>query len=174
MGYFHADDSRVDVLLSVEGSSVTLRREPEIVRGVQCLVVDGASTSGRYTLWLDPKRGHNLVRAEAEKKQGDVVFGRKLDKGSRVLHVVDVLRIEKVDGEWVPVETEEQVTRVFPQSPTPAQRGHLRHKHTSVQLRPDFDAVRAFEPDDVRDGTLVYSGGKRSVWRSGKLEPLAF
>jgi hypothetical protein len=177
-GYFHLDDTRID--RAARGARyVGLRDAPEAVNGAECTVVEIETDGGTYTLWIDPTHGFNLARAQVFKMMGDVVFGRRLEKGCRVRHVVEVTRFQQVGGVWVPMEAKEEVSRVFPDSPTPSLRGSMTHRKTLVLLNPDFDTTAAFKPDDVRDGTLVSAstpGGrlKRFVWKAGALEPLSF
>jgi RNA polymerase sigma factor (sigma-70 family) len=178
MGYFHLDDERID-RAAKRASYIRLRPDRETVNGVDCHVIEMCADGGNYTLWIDPEHGFQIVRCHAMKLPGDVVAGRKLGKGCRIGYVVEISRLEQVDGVWVPMEAKEEVHLIFPNSPTPAQRGSMTHRKTLVNLNPDFDATGAFKPDDVRDGTLVSEstpGGKvkRAVWRGGVLEPLSF
>jgi hypothetical protein len=47
-----------------------------------------------------------------------------------------------------------------------------RLRRTKVTLSPDFDAMRAFTPDEIPDGTEFSKDGVRDlIWRNGDAVP---
>jgi hypothetical protein len=104
-------------------------------------------------------------------------MGRPMPAGSEVRHTLDEVRFEKVDGTWLPMSCRQQFRELFPaRSPEPMVWTSY-HRKLSVQLNPDFEALKAFRPDDVREDAKVYLFGEAHpvrpdyVWRNGKLQP---
>jgi RNA polymerase sigma factor (sigma-70 family) len=185
MGYFRFDPDRADKLL-LRAKSLTLRPAMERIGKSDCFVLEGKTSGGAYTLWIDPQHGYNLARGEMLKGKGDVVNGRALTAGMRVREVVENTRFEQLGGVWTPMEGTHELEEIFPESPVHPMHSKGRHKVLSIQLSPDFDALGAFKPDDIRDGTRVYlitpdrnffpidSKEGKFTWRDGKLAPPEF
>ncbi len=180
-GYFTDDAQRLDRVLLDESKILSVRPRTAKVNGVDCYVIDADTRRGKYTVWIDPKHGHQTARVAVARRMGDEALykpGYKLSFADDSIDAtVDYLRFQNVDGAWVAVETKHRYNRIFGGT-RQFYRCHSRVRTTSVQLNPDHEALRSFEPRDVLDGAMVYDSewwGKEGagclVWRKGELIP---
>jgi len=191
-GVLPGDMRPVDTILK-DADSVSARERLEPVNGIPCHVIVATTTSGRYTLWIDPEHGYNISRAELTKKGNDQYLGepttrvfKSLPSGVRpgasarrpktreeISVVLDDVRFKRIDDLWVPIEAHSLMTvKLDGGKRTTVSRRHV--KRTRIDLDPDFAAAKAFIPD-FPDGTEIYieeSRGIRYRWKDGKPEPV--
>jgi len=173
MGYFYGDDIRlygdcirVDFILR-KADTISVRDKTEHISGSECYVIDAETKRGKYTLWIDPKHGYNLAKAEIRRQEGDLFRGQPIRKATSSSFLENV-RFEKVDGVWVPMEWDNKLTANWPDN-------YLRsvhNKRTAITLNPDHEALGSFVPDDIKNGAKVYIAPLMSIhytWQDGKV-----
>ena len=167
MGYCYGDGIRVDSILR-EGGNVSVRDRLEKVGASECYVLDAKTARGKYTLWIDPKHGYSLAKAEVRRREGDLSQDRPLPKGTLSFFLENV-RFEKVDGVWVPMEWDIKVTANW-------LNDHLisktHDKRTAITLNPDHEALGSFVPNDIKNGAKVYIiqvPGIHYTWQDGQV-----
>jgi hypothetical protein len=178
LGYLFGDPERIDTVLRRAGQiQVTREAAPDGKPG--CFVLRARTSAGTYAVWLDPARSHNIVRAEVYRQAGDLlamgVTGKTLP-GASVSNTITITRFEKRGELWIPMEAAWT-------SSNRMDKGEYQNiksviKRTEVVISPDFVALGAFVPDDVRDGALIFKDGQmydrsgaRLVWRKGEVVP---
>ena len=99
------------------------------------------------------------------------VHGKPLPKGYVQNFALSVDRFERIQGLWVPMEAHSSYHRSKPNGDY--EKSTMHRTRTEVILNPDFDAQKAFVPDDVRDGALFSRGGMPGsfLWEKGALVP---
>ena len=107
-GYFAQDGkSVVEILRS--SPDLSILRTDEVVDNMQCVVIQGTSGYGSYTLWLDPNAGY-LPRRVLVTKQKDHFWSEvkiadrspfSNGKLKDVAYRLDSVEIEEVDGQHV-------------------------------------------------------------------------
>jgi hypothetical protein len=173
-GYFEGDEARVDTILRRAGE-MTVRDHLESIRGVNCYVIDGATSRGKYTIWLDPVHGYNIAEAVVSRRGGDD-WDRvaPVPEGCSFRYFLAVLQFRQFDGVWVPVEAEMVNTRRFENGDHARE---IRRYEVKAFIRcPDHDALGSFLADDIRDGAAVHLLGHRANgatyrWYRGKVVP---
>jgi len=96
-----------------------LRPRQEEVSGHSCSVIDADTERGSYTLWLDPSAGFQLRRAKVRRKAGDLWFDRHLPPDGTATTTTGVeldvhdLRLEKIDGHFVPMEGVQECNQIL-------------------------------------------------------------
>jgi hypothetical protein len=137
--------------------NVSVRPQTEAINGTMCRVIDASNEKQRFTLWLDPSHGYQVAQAKYEDRNLSATFG-------------DV-RFEKHGDVWVPMQgTSHMIWSKFGKIVSDAT---LRIKRTSIDLKPDFEAVGAFVPG-LPDGIRVRiheNPGLRYVWQNGRIVP---
>jgi hypothetical protein len=166
-GFLWGDKQSIDVILK-ENSEITIRSEMENVNGTDCHVIDANTPYGKYTLWFDPEHGYNIAKAKSYKSGNDLYFDKpvnvKLNSQSGVRMInkppgeienvdfsLEITEFQKVGDIWVPVKSETQITTKYDDRTTIYTK-HLKRTH--VNLKPDFEAVKAFVPD-IPEGTKI-------------------
>jgi len=164
-----------------------VRDTTDVVNGVACHVLDSKSAHGKYTIWMDPDHGYNIVKAEVQKSVGDPFNGVTMSagpssaakdypgfQGGRVIAFTLSLtnvRLEKQGEAWVPMAADYIAT--YRTSGGQTMKDTCYHERTQVRMRPDFDAMGAFKPV-FPNGIRVYSsdfGTAEFVWKDGKPVP---
>jgi hypothetical protein len=166
-GFLGQDKERVDVILR-QASKTSVRRRPERVGDSDCWVIDGVTSRGHYTLWIDPQHGYNLAKAEVRRKPGDRDRGHLFPKDSSEQASVLNVRFEQIAGAWVPTESE----AVFEtRSPGGWFRATTRHRIRDIVLQPDHQARDSFALMPIRNGAKVVIAGAAKTpagrWRDG-------
>lgn len=183
IGIFTGDLKRATTILK-EADKLNLRKDMEVVNGSSCFVIEVESENGKYTVWIDPKHGYNIAKAEAHKTGDHLAYGERMGTQvppkmiasenrprPRLLNhsfSMDNVQFEKVDGVWAPVEGEFKLTIEY-EGWTSSEKRH--HKRTHIDIDPDFEAVGAFKVD-IPDGTRIEmpeSPGVRYEWQGGRL-----
>jgi hypothetical protein len=140
-----------------------------------CYMIEGQTPYGCYKVWIDPAHGFQPVKAESEKRQGDLHSTGKPIKDRRDTFLLDQVEVQQV-GEFYFLKK--------------ARRGGLREDEDGSQieitsivtldgitLHPDFLACGAFTTDWIPDETEVTflkdlpmtRPFKRQLWRDVKL-----
>lgn len=183
-GYLAQDiESAADLLL--ESRNLTLRKEQELVDGILCYVVEGNTTHGKYTLWLDPEGGYLPRKAEISKGETDRIWQEGKLVGTTALwqlgregklqmksldYVMDNVVIDEIDGRYVITQARTIETRNY--SDGIYLRMTENHTRTRIDLNPDFEELGAFVPD-LPEGHLVNVRNSRSMqqyeWVDGTL-----
>lgn len=189
LGRFLSDKQSFSELMG-QDDRLTLRQNTEVVDGAMCYVLDGTTPSGKYSVWLSPDRGYNVLRAEVQKGPDDLFDGRPVKDAYpqtrpaglpansswkprpplvSLSFVLSGVKCRKIGEVWVPVEgTQEEVAR---DGSGGIDRTLVNYRAQAVDLNPDFAALGAFVPG-VPDGTRVGVRGKNGipyVWRGGKV-----
>ena len=167
LGIRHSDYEPIDSVLR-RANSISVRDELEQLGSANCYVIDANTTSGTYTVWLDPQHGYQIARADI-RVGPDNAFRRRpvKDNESDSLSVRNI-RFEKIDGTWVPMEADIYGTSIRQrQDSSCTSTGH--HKITQITINPDHEALGSFVPV-VENGTEVYDrdSGAEYTWQEGK------
>jgi len=165
-GYCHDDRERVDKILS-KARNLSVKRD-----GEGYYVISGRPKYGRYTIWLDPSHDFHIVKAEFQRRRGDLyVNGKPLAQGIVMNWECSVDKFEQIQDLWVPIEAHSNYYRSKPNGDYSKWTKH--QTRTEIVLNPDFDTQKAFVPDDVRDGALFSRHGVPGnyLWERGKLIP---
>ena len=154
-----------------EARSLQLRDKMEIVDGHETYVLEAQTKYGKHILWIDPEYGFHPRRMAIHKVTGDYDFDTKLGDPPRPLPpnvspavpwcatvksdlIVDNIRIEKIDGRYVPISAEIHDYEKF-------EDGQFTevismYKRRDVNFNPDFDALVRNFLEGVPDETKVY------------------
>jgi len=166
---------RIDSVLRQAGT-VSMQDKTEQVNGVDCYVIDSDTKYGRYSVWIDPEHGYNIAKLKHIREGDDLwVKGETMGKNHKILVAFEILRFEKIDGVWVPMEAKTKYRRDFP--PVRGIGGNWSKNNSHVKriemvLNPDHDALGSFVLDDIRDGAMVHmysTPGIKYTWQDGKL-----
>jgi hypothetical protein len=171
MGYLPQSTGRVDSIIR-EADSAQLRADMEKVGDSDCYVIEAKTSTGNYTIWIDPSHSYNIAKAEIKRGPGDMLAnGYVLPENDSASVFLSNVRFEKVDDIWIPVEADFGSERynLF------TQREH--YKITKFLLNPDHEALRSFMPDDIPDGSTVRISDAKSTdyipikytWQDGKV-----
>jgi hypothetical protein len=160
MGYFLGDDGsgeRVDQVLR-DAQRIQVRDRLEPVGRSRCYVVDAVTKRGKYTIWIDPKHGYNIAKAEVfrEARQCDAVFTESWKGKIKMFYTsLSNVRFKRIQDVWVPMEADGEFDS---ESIRSKDWGKWHYKRTEVVLNPDHEALRSFYPDDIPTGTEVMGG----------------
>ena len=180
-GYLYVMQERVDSILR-QAQDIVVSREQDSAGGPQCYVIRAKTKWGRYAIWLDPTHDYHIVRAGMHKEGGDLTgwgsnpnSNKPIPQGFTYDYTLSDIQFQKIGNQWVPMQATWVTDRKGPAGYYSIQKGHL--KRTKVILSPDFDALHAFEPDDVRDGALFMKDttpgqpAPQYIWQKGQLIP---
>ncbi len=172
-GYYPNAYARVDHIVR-EARAVFLRKETESVNGAECLVIEARTDDGDYTLWIDPKRGYNIVKAEIHATQeGKHRYLGQPMKGPRWRFQIEIQRFQEFDGVWVATEGTLEEFHELPRWDNYRTKSHI--EVTELILNPDHEALRSFERDDIGDGTWGWTAPYshiKQVWQQGDFVPV--
>jgi len=164
-----------------DAESAQLRNQKESINGSLCHVIDIVSKDGLYTIWIDPKHGHNIAQAKARKKVGNILFGKPVSAKSNIPDQYNCTEFnftlsnvvfEMIDGNWMPVEADFHREEKFKDGRKVEIKSH--HKRTAIDLAPDFKSLRAFVlniPNGTPAANLDFSG-IRYQWLNGEFVPV--
>ncbi len=188
LGQFPGDGQSFSVIMR-RAVAVSLRPGTEEIDGVKCHIVEAATSSGSYAVWLSPERGYNVVRAEVQRQADDLYYGMPVKDTypqtrpaalpadarwerhpqlASVSFLLSGVKFDQIGGAWTPKEATWEIVQRDAQGGTELDVIHFRVEH--ISLDPDFAAMGAFVPD-VPDGTKVFVEGQPTilyVWRGGK------
>ena len=105
LGIRYGGYERIDAVLR-QADCIAVRDKLEHVGFASCYVIDAKAKSGDYTVWIDPKHGYNIVKADIHVGPNDSFGRRKFgDQDSESLSI-RVIRFEKINGAWIPMEAD--------------------------------------------------------------------
>jgi hypothetical protein len=175
----YAAHDRVPLSQLLKESSALERKGVESIDGSDCYVVEATIPGhGVYTLWLDPQKNHMARKITVTKKANDDFGGNrisdmKLYEGtpSEITYTMDSVAFADVNGVLLPTACKTSLVWKYADGGTAEWQGE--HKRVSVDLRPDFKALHAFEPN-IPDGTRVshqdfVGTGIQYEWRKGEV-----
>lgn len=155
-GFFHGFGSleRVDAIVR-KAKEVSVRDRLGKAGESSCYIIDAVTEHGKYVLWFDPERGCNIVKAQFLQREGDLNWNYEpLSKGSYSHQSMRNVRLEKIDGLWIPVEADYEYK--WTGANAHHYKGHI--KRTEVKLNPEF-GPDAFAVNDIADGARVELSG---------------
>ncbi|HUU16988.1 MAG TPA: redoxin domain-containing protein [Sedimentisphaerales bacterium] len=170
LGFLYGDVERFDSILR-QTDSISVRDELERVGSGNCYVIDAKTKHGTYTIWLDPKHGYGIAKANVHKGPKDLRWGRMLDSYKFAPYDSDTfsirnVRFERIEDVWIPMEADFQIDS---KGPNRASVIRIHHRVTELLLKPDHDALGSFVPD-IENGTGVRiqeAPGVRYTWQEG-------
>ena len=162
-GDFGGDVDRCDLMLK-NASELRVRNQPELVKGVPCLVIEARRTTSdvdtQYTLWFDPAHGYHIAQA-------DVRAGPNGASPAAVFRVNEV-EFRQMDGVWVPTSAEADTWLRLPDGSVWSSKMHTRI--TAIWVNPKDKPVNVFGLlNDVPDGSRVQLVGD-AYHKKGKLQ----
>ncbi|RLB75298.1 MAG: hypothetical protein DRH24_19845, partial [Deltaproteobacteria bacterium] len=170
-GTFTGDIEPLSVILA-RSNQLNLRKQTEFIGNSECYVIDAIGQDGKYTIWIDPKHGYNIVQAEVEKTGHDLVYGERMGDVSAMpitgfKFSIKNVKLEQIQGYWIPMEGDFflETTRGDTIS-----RTKRHHKRTSIELNPDFAKIGAFIPN-IPNGTnilIMETPSIKYIWQDGK------
>lgn len=172
MGIMFGDYDQIgDIIQKADNKSV--REGQEKIGDSWCYVIDASTKYGEYSLWIDPGRGHNIVKAKIIKEGTAIVLGNKLSNQKfirRISVTLDNVKLQEKNGIWVPMSSNyEHAIEYF--------SGDKEVSKQSVELSkyeddPDFDELNTFKPE-IDNGAAVYIENISFTyeWIDGKLVP---
>ncbi|UCG49521.1 MAG: hypothetical protein JSU94_07005 [Phycisphaerales bacterium] len=167
-GTFPGDMEPVSsILRTAERLELSARRE--YVGDVACYVIEAQGPNGAYKIWLDPKHGYNICRAEIRKYPGHLYADQPLPASPSLERqfILHDINFANHDGIWIPIEGKLTSTTLHEGGRTETELFY--HRVTALDLAPDFDASKAFVPR-VRNGTRVYNDTTRLTQEAVQLE----
>ena len=179
LGFVGADE-RLDKVLR-RAPRISVRRGTEDVNGFACHVIDANTKYGSYTVWLDSQHGYNAARVTLQTTGGQKVYEDVASRGDRQKISVDVVRFERIDGVWVPLEGWQYREYVLADSQFfNKERAHLTR--TRITLNPDHETLGSFadplenpaQDPEFKDGTPIIFGSSgrqpmKGVWQGGRV-----
>ncbi len=175
---FLGSEKRLDAVLR-GANRISVRPTTEKVNGSPCHVIDADTQYGCYSVWLDPAHGYNAAKITRKAVGGQKEQENVIPRGDRSTASVLITRFEQVDGVWMPVESEDEITYasgMFFRS----QRD--RFKRTKITLNPDHDKLGSFDNPLVHPAndselnnatrvsiTLPNSVRVKATWKDGKV-----
>jgi len=168
MGYFFGDTQRIDKILR-QYDRVSVRPQKQRLGDWECYVIDADTKHGKYTLWIDPAHGYNVARADIQKKDSDLAYGKHMETGMHGSSCYRVVRFGQAEGVWLPMEMELHGELKWGDGYFSRGKSHV--KRTSVTLSPDHDALGSFVVDDVPNGAQVRIVGVEGKykWQDGQV-----
>jgi hypothetical protein len=178
-GYMPGDLRRVDEVLAQGDAHVRPKREH--VDGIDCIVAEISTSEWAYTVWLAPSRKGSILRV-VRMREGEslsrwheqrqaAIKSDDVEPPTRVTQVLDTVRLEIVDGKWVPVAAKFTETIEYAHGPPTMLWQSV--ERTKVDLNPSANSVPA--PPVVPNGTRVELVGQRTPfiheWRDGQILP---
>jgi hypothetical protein len=166
LGIRFSDYERIDTVLR-KAKTISVRGKLEQAGSEDCYVIDAKTTSGTYTVWIDPQHGYQIAQVEIRLSPGDHFRGGPLDENeSRFLSIRNI-RFKKIDGVWIPMEADIHHESIEPE-PSQSWIIDTHHKITQMTLNPDHEALCSFMPV-IENGTTVIDrdSNVRYTWRKG-------
>lgn len=161
MGYYYGDDERIDTILRKaikRGESVSVQDKMEKIGGSDCYVLKALTKRGEFTIWLDPEKDYNIVKAISKKGKGGLFYKLPpLKEGEYSYFILNSIQYKKIGDTWLPQKTEWHRKRkalggkYF--------EGVTNCTFTQITLNPDHDSLGSFVPDDIMNGARVYIVG---------------
>ncbi len=146
-----------------------LLSEKEVINGLACYVLKGATRYGEVTAWISPDKGYNALKWTISKTEGDYFNDEALSKGQNWSAVFEADGVQKVgdvfvisDGRLATIDQTGNTYKVY-----------HKYKRTEIDLNPDYEALGAFQIN-LPEGTIVINRdipGISFIWSNGELVP---
>jgi len=170
-GYLRGDLERFDKIIREAGvEKMTIKEEP--LNGTVHYVIGANTPRGQYEIWINPDKGYNYSKAILVKNTGDLYNADyKLPADTELRTVVEVTEFKVVDGLWVPVKARMRGDDKEPDNGY--QIGTQELELTTIQIKPDHDALNSFSLVGIKDGARAKIVGvsMNYYWRNGELVP---
>jgi hypothetical protein len=193
-GYFFGDSNTVSTIFH-EADQVKLYNDKDYINGVSCYVLEAVSKYGKHKIWIDPEHGYNICQAEVVKNKNDLFDGEPVstpppeyitkiqialsEEGqppiptkakTEVILTMNNVKFQEYDGVWVPVSGDWESKVTYEDGRILTVR--INYKKFDIDLSPDFEAAKAFEPN-IPNGTSVRMDGENPAiplyWQNGKV-----
>ena len=184
---FVADDyvNLVDVVRS-STTALSLRSAPERIDGYPCFVLDAVSADyGTYQIWFDPSVDFYPRKIIVHKSGNSFWSGKRLTQwtnlappGSKgavmtreITYTLDSAQFDQSGGQWFPLQC--RVSKVHRYVDGNAQFVTIDCRRTRLDLHPDFDSIKAFQPE-LRQGAKLSNQEDRQIpyqWSGGAPVP---
>jgi hypothetical protein len=170
-GILTGDIEPLPVILA-RASEVKVRENKELIGSSECYVIDARGQDGKYTVWIDPEHGYNVIQAEVTKTGNDYVYGTQMGNVTTMpitgfKFSIKNVHLEQIKEHWIPMEGDFFIETSQGDSVSRTKR---HHKRTSVELNPDFEKLGAFVPN-IPNGTpilIMEAPGIHYTWQDGK------
>ena len=166
LGIRYGGYERIDSVLR-QADYAAVRDKLEHVGSAPCYVIDAKAKSGDYTVWIDPKHGYNIAKADIQVGPNNF-FGRRTfgDQDSESLSI-RVTRFEKINGVWIPMEAD--LYNTSSRKVRSSVRNTIHHTITQIILNPDHEAMDSFTPE-IENSTEIrdLDSHSRYTWQEGK------
>jgi hypothetical protein len=171
LGYFNGDKVRFDEVLRKADNVVVTDRTDD---NSGCYLLEAKTKRGKYKVWIDPKHGYNVAKAEVTRKPGDVAFKENyiLNHNEKVFGELDDVKFEQIDGVWLPMAA--SIVHKYRSRNGTTEHENLYHKRKAIYLNPDHKTLGSFLPKDIRNGAKVRVYPIKNIsytWQDGKLVP---
>jgi len=170
-GFAFVGIGRIDKVLK-DSEKLSVRKEMVKVNGAKCYVIYGVIKHGRLMLYIDPRHGYNIAKAEITKRQGDIRLGtidKTMPGGDSSRTILENVRFEKIGNTWFPMEADTVAIVNYANGDYTKTKTH--HKRTELILSPDHEALGSFVPDIPNGANVSIVGLDRKsgkyTWRDG-------
>jgi len=149
--------------------------------GDDCVLIEASSEYGQIKVWLDARRGYNLVQYEQDRKAHDRYdlqpvdhLSFRPDPGWSAVEFHSSLRhveLQLIDGQSIPRSGVYRSRLIFQNGQTSDY--NATYSRSDIKLNPDFSASHSFDID-LPDGTPIAldppdGSGVRHELRSGRV-----
>ncbi len=145
----------------------------EKVGGSDCYVIEAVTKKyGTHKLWIDPEHGYHIAKSK-HRKVNQSGGSRHGAAGSVTYSSSEVVRFEKIEGIWIPMEENGEHGKKTRGGEYSKRKIHT--KVIEVALNPDHDALGSFvlNVNNIRNGAevTIYSDKKRKeyTWQDGQV-----
>ena len=142
-----------------KASKIDLNPILEEVNGSPCYPLHAVTPYGDFRIWIDPAKDYSVTQAIIRKSEGDIHHGHPLPATAKSLMRVRILRMEKIDGVWIPMEIERQGEESMPAIPTAGLPATTSRYETKTYTRRVIRNAK-FNPGDftlsIQDGSEVW------------------
>lgn len=145
LGYLNGRPERIDTLLQKALPTAAVAVDP--IDAKKCLRVTALIGRETYRVWFAPFYGWQVLQAE--------VYA-----GDRRIYALEGVEFREIENHWVPVACRVQQ----------ADGGGYVYRRSRVELKPDFEALKAFELP-ISDGSEVRVEGRGGpfFWKNGRI-----
>ncbi len=167
--YGSTGKSVADLLSDSKGCQI--RKELEVINGIDCYVIEGYSQYGKVIAWIAPSKGYNAVRWSIEKNKDSFFNNEKLHSSIKKWTVTfEANSFQQIDEIYLTESGVLNFELIFDSGQV--ELTEYRYNRTEVDLNPDFVALNAFKlnlPEDTRV-SIADIPSISYIWRNGKLE----
>lgn len=138
------DGTLAAALFREAADQLCIRETDELIDGIACKVLEGQLRGIDLKLWIAPSRGYNALKQVVEWDGPDLLRDQTLESMgiSRILHIVDQIKIEQIGDVFVPISGQSVGTTYFKDGRQLFTR--ISPRRSDIRLKPDFAALDAF------------------------------